>query len=97
MAEFQVTLSDLTNAASKMRQFIEDFKNAANELNSATQTLTTSADGWDAESSKIFAENIQEANKWMQQMGAVAEQYAATLDKARQTYQEADETSAKNF
>ena len=97
MAEFDVTLSSMTEAATNIRTYCDDFKSTADELKQATETLTTSSDGWDSEASKIFNENIGEAHRWMSEMAAIIDEYAAMLDKAAQTYQDADQASAKNF
>lgn len=97
MAEFDVTISSMSEAANNIRTYCDDFKSTADELKQATETLTTSSDGWDSEASKIFNENIVEAHRWMSEMGAIIDEYAAMLDKAVETYQSADQASAKNF
>ena len=97
MAEFEVVLSSMTDTAGKVRQYCEDFRTAANELKDATAELTSSAEGWNGEASQIFNENIVQANTWMTEMSALVDEFAAALDKARETYQTADETSAKQF
>lgn len=97
MAEFDVTISSMTDAASNIRTYCEEFKTTADELKQATNTLTTSSDGWDSEASKIFNDNIEEAHRWMSEMSAIVDEYAAMLDKAAETYTDADQASAKNF
>ena len=97
MAEFQVTLSEMTTASGNVRKYCQDFKDAADQLKSATQTLTTSADGWSSEASQIFNENIVEAHKWLTQMSELVNEFAQAIDQSRDTYRSADETAAKNF
>ena len=97
MAEFEVVLSNMTESASKIREYCENFRTAADELKSATETLTTSADGWSSEASQIFNENIGQAHQWMTQMSEIVNEFATALDKSREAYQTADETSAKQF
>lgn len=97
MAEFDVTLSSMTEAAGNIRTYCDEFQSTADELKSATETLTTSSDGWNSEASQIFNENIVEAHRWLTEMANLVNEYAATLDKARDTYETADVTAAKNF
>lgn len=97
MAEFEATLSEMTQSASKIREYCQNFKDTADQLKSATETLTTSADGWSSEASQMFNANIQEAHKWLTQMSDLINEYAQAIDQSRETYQTADETSAKAF
>ena len=97
MAEFEVVLSNMSESAGKIREYCENFKTTADELKSATETLTTSADGWSSEASQMFNENIAQAHQWLTQMSELVNEFAAALDKSRETYQSADETSAKQF
>lgn len=97
MPKFDVTLSSMTEAATNIRNHGEEFKTAADELKTATENLTTSSEGWSSEASQIFNENIAEAHQWMTEMSAIVEEYSQMLEKARDTYENADITSAKNF
>lgn len=97
MAQFDVTLSSMEEAANNIRTHSEEFKTTADELKTATENLTTSSEGWDSEASKIFNDNIAEAHRWMTEMSGVVEEFAAMLDKSREAYETADLTSAKNF
>ena len=97
MAEFELTASEMTSAAGKVKQYCQNFKETADQLKAATETLTTSADGWSAESSQIFNENIQEAHKWLTQMSELINQYAETIEQSRDLYVNGDEAAAKNF
>ena len=49
MAEFTVTLSEMTQSAGKVREYCQNFKDAADKLKSATNELTSSSEGWDSE------------------------------------------------
>lgn len=97
MAEFTVTLSEMTQSASKVREYCQNFKDAADKLKSATNELTSSSEGWDSEASKVFNENIEQAHKWLTQMSELVNEFAKAIDQSRETYQTTDETSAKLF
>lgn len=94
MASFDVTLSALTKAAADINKSTAEFKQRANETLKAAQTL---GESWEGSSYQEFFNNMQELQKWMDQMGQVIETYSAALDKAKQTYENADTTAAKNF
>jgi len=96
MAEFEVVLSSLTDSATSIRAKCDDFRNAANEFKSATDTLTGNGD-WDSDAAQMFDANVTEANKWLNTMSDLINEFAAALDTARETYQTADETGAKQF
>lgn len=94
MASFDVTLSALTKAAADIRTQSAEFKQRAQETLQAAQTL---GDGWEGESYQEFINNMQDLQKWMQEMGEVMDTYAASLDKAKETYENADASAARNF
>jgi len=97
MANFDVTLSTMTETATNVRTQTENFRTAVEELIAATDELTTSSEGWMSEGSEIFAENAHAMRDWFEQMCGILDEYAAALDQSRDAYQEADETSAKQF
>lgn len=94
MASFDVTLSALTKAASDIRTQTAEFKERANETLQAAQTL---GEGWEGDSYQEFFNNMQDLKNWMEQMAEVMETYATALDKAKDTYETADVSSAKSF
>ena len=61
MAQFQVTISEMQNAASKIKQAASDFLSTANAVNSAATALASS---WEGDSQKAFAEEQEKAYNW---------------------------------
>ncbi len=96
MAEFEVVLSSLTDSAASIREKCDQFRTAANEFKSATDQLTGNGD-WDSDAAQMFDANVTEANKWLNTMSDLINEFAAALDAAKETYQTADETGAKQF
>ena len=85
MARFEVTISEMQNAANKISQAAQDFLNAANQTFSSAQQL---AESWEGDSQKAFAAEQQQANEWY---------YVQSLQNAAKTYQQADAESAANI
>lgn len=94
MANFDVTLSALMKAASDIRTQTGEFRDQASQTLQAAQTL---GDGWEGDSYQEFLTNMQDLQRWMNEMAETMDTYAAALDKAKETYENADATSAKNF
>lgn len=94
MANFDVTLSALTDAAANIKSHTEEFKEQAEQTYQAAQTLS---EGWEGDASQTFVDNMQQLHNWMNQMAEVLNTYSAALDKAKETYETADMNSAKNF
>ena len=97
MAQFDVTLSRMTETANNMRTHCEDYRAAADELKNITENLTSASGGWDAVSSRKFNENIAQFHGWMTEMGALGDEYAVAVEKARELYENADISAAKQF
>lgn len=98
MAKIDInSISEMHESAGNIRKYCEDFKQTAQQLQQATQTLTESSDGWQSEASQIFRENIDEAKRWMDEMAAVVDEFAAAIDLAGETYTEMDMTASQNF
>lgn len=97
MAQFEVTLSRMTDTANNMRNHCEEYRNAANELKSITENLTGASGGWDAVTSRKFNDNIAQFHSWMTEMGALVDEYAVAVERARDLYESADLASAKQF
>ena len=94
MAEFDVTLSAMTDAAQNIGNYNHQFKEEASQTYQAARKLS---EGWTGDASATFVSNMEQLNTWMNQMAAVLETYSAQLNKARDTYETADVTAAKNF
>ena len=94
MAEFDVTLSAMSGAAKNISIYTRQFKEEAEETYQAAEKLS---EGWTGDASQTFAENMEKLHGWMKQLGEVIDTYTAHLNKARDTYEDADQTSAKNF
>ena len=94
MAEFDVTLSAMTDAASNISTYTQEFKEQAEQTYQAAQKLS---EGWVGDASQTFVDNMEQLRTWMNEMAAVLETYSASLNKARESYENADVTAAKNF
>ena len=94
MAEFDVTLSAVTEAATNISNYTQEFKEQADQTYQAAQTLS---EGWVGDASQTFVENMEQLHTWMNEMAATLDTYSAALNKARETYESADVTAAKNF
>ncbi len=94
MAEFDTTLSAMTSAAQNISNYTQQFKEQADQTYQAAQRL---GEGWEGDASQTFAENMEQLHVWMNEMAAVLETYSAQLNKARENYENADVTAAKNF
>ena len=95
MAEFGVVISELQGASGKFKNQAEAFRETANALLQATETLTTT--GWDDDASKVFAEKIAELKTWCDQMGAIVDSYAGAMNTIGENYQAADAFAASQF
>lgn len=97
MAEFTVTISELSNASGKYKNQAEAFRSTANALLQATSDLTAAGSGWDDDASKVFAEKIGELKSWCDSMGAIVDTYAGALNTIGEKYVEVDQTAASKF
>ena len=94
MAEFDVTLSAVSEAATNIANYTETFREEGDATYQAAKTLS---EGWEGDASQTFVENMEQLHQWMNEMAATLETYSAQLNKARATYEEADRTAAGNF
>lgn len=95
MAEFTVTISEMSNASGKYKNQAEAFRTTANALLQATSELTQT--GWDDDASKVFEEKIGELKTWCDNMGAIVDTYATALTTIADKYVESDEFAASQF
>ncbi len=94
MARFEVTVSEMQNAANKIQQAAENFREAAAQVLASAQALSES---WEGDSQVAFADEQQKANQWYNRMMEIVDTYVASLQNAAKTYQEADDESAANI
>ena len=94
MARFEVTISEMQNAANKISQEAENFLNAANQVFASAEAL---ADSWEGDSQVAFAAEQQQANQWYKKMVDIVNSYVSSLQTAAKTYQQADNESASNI
>ncbi len=94
MARFEVTVSEMQNAASKIQQAAESFMEAANQVFAGAQAL---ADSWEGDSQVAFVEEQQRANDWYKKMVEIVNTYVAGLNKAAQDYAKADSDAASEI
>ncbi|MBO4886251.1 MAG: WXG100 family type VII secretion target [Clostridia bacterium] len=97
MAEFEVVLSQMSEAAAEVKQHSQEYADAATNLKNLTNELTTSPEKWTSEASQIFNENIAQAHKWMLEMSDLLNEFGDALQKAREAYETADVNSSKFF
>jgi len=62
MAEFDVTLSAMRDAASNIKNYTEEFKDQAEQTYQAAQKLS---EGWVGDASQTFVENMEQLRQWM--------------------------------
>ena len=93
-AEFEVTLSAMTDAATNIKNLNEQFVDEANQTYQAAQTLN---DGWKGDASDTFLQNMEQLHKWMNEMAEVLDTYVTELNASREKYENADVSAAKNF
>ncbi len=94
MARFEVTISEMQNAANKISQAAENFLDAANQVFAGAEAL---ADSWEGDSQVAFAAEQQQANEWYKKMVEIVNTYVANLQSAAKAYQQADSDSASNI
>ena len=94
MARFEVTISEMQSAASKISQAAENFRDAATQTLNAANTL---AESWEGDSQVAFVEEQQKANEWYNKMMSIVDNYVASLQNAAKAYQEADNQSASDI
>ncbi len=94
MARFEVTVSEMQNAANKISQAAQDFLSNAEKVMQSAQAL---ADSWEGDSQVAFQNEQTQAFNWYKSMVELVNNYVSTLNTTARTYQEADEASAQNI
>ena len=91
MAKIEVTLSEIRNAAAKIKKASEDFLACAGDtMNSAEELART----WEGDSQVAFMNEQRRANEWYKKMMSLAGTYDSNLQDAAKLYEGADSESA---
>ena len=90
MARFEVTISEMNNAANKIQQAAQDFLQAADQTFASAEQLASS---WEGDSQKAFAEEQTKANEWYKKMVEIVNTYVSNLQNTAKTYAQADKES----
>jgi len=91
MAKIEVTLSEMTGAADRIKKSAEDFLSVAGQVMASADSL---AAAWEGDSQRAFLEEQRAANEWYRQMVDLVNAYVGDLREAARLYEEADQDSA---
>ena len=94
MPGFEVTVSEMYNAASKIHQAAEDYLAAACKVYAIAEVLGQS---WEGDSQIAFMAEQQKAKEWFTKMAALVESYLQMIQRAAKAYQAADERAASGI
>lgn len=95
MAEYKVTLSQLQETSSTLKQQADAYLTAATELKRASDNLTSQ--GWQGEAAEAWTECITELHSWMADMSVAVSDFSKVLNEASDIYGTADKESAAKF
>jgi WXG100 family type VII secretion target len=88
MAQFNVTVSEVTNAATKIASAANDFLTTAGKVMQAAEALGSS---WEGDSQVAFMQEQQNAHSWYEKMAEIVTTYVESLNQAAKKYQDADD------
>ena len=91
MAKIEVTLSEIRNAANKIRKASDDFLSSAGKVLSSAEALSRT---WEGDSQVAFMAEQRRANDWYKKMMALVSTYVSNLQEAARLYESADNESA---
>ena len=94
MARFEVTISEMYNAATKIHQAAEDYLNAACKVYACAEVL---GESWEGDSQVAFMEEQRKAVEWFKKMAALVESYVQMIQRAAKAYQEADQQATSSI
>ena len=98
MAKIDISsINEMHESATSIREKCENFKQTATQLKAATDARTQDAEGWQSEASEIFNANITDAKRWMDEIAAVVDEFAAAIDEAGEKYVDTDSQAAQGF
>lgn len=95
MAEFEVVVSELGNAAQQYKNQADAYQKTADAMLAATAALTE--ENWVDEASPVFMEKMEELRSWCSTMTGIIQNYAAALTKIGEQYQTGDAQAASQF
>ncbi|MBR5546627.1 MAG: WXG100 family type VII secretion target [Clostridia bacterium] len=87
MALIQVTISELTGAASKIAKANESFREAVAAVKAASEQL---GDTWEGPTRDAFVAEQEQIDKWYNMMSDCVAQYVASMNSAASAYLETD-------
>ena len=88
MARFEVTISEMYNAASRIHQAADDYLTAACNASAAAEAL---AETWEGDSQVAFMQEQRQAEEWFRRMAELVVSYVQMIQRAARAYQQADE------
>lgn len=98
MAKIDISsINGMHESATSIREKCEAFKTTAEQLKAATDTLVQDAEGWQAEASEIFAANITDAKRWLDEIAQVVVEFSTAIDDTAVKYVQTDTEAAKGF
>ena len=97
MAEFTVSISEMSNASSSVKNQAEAFRSTASAMQSATQAMVAAGAGWSDDAAQTFAEKLNELKTWCDNMAAIVDTYSTALTTISEKYQEGDAYAASQF
>lgn len=94
MALYEVTVSELRNAASKIGTANEAFRDAAAALKAASDALAAT---WEGPSQRAFVDEQQQIDVWYKQMADVVDTYVSSMQSAAEDYERTDAEAATHI
>ena len=94
MARFEVTISEMYNAASKIHQAAENYLSTACKVYACAEVL---GESWEGDSQVAFMEEQRKATEWFKKMAGLVESYVQMIQRAAKAYQEADEQATNSI
>lgn len=94
MARYEVTISEMYNAASRIRQAAEDYLSTACKVYACAEALGQS---WEGDSQVAFMQEQQKAVEWYKKMAALVQSYVQMIQRAAKAYQQAEEQATSTI
>lgn len=89
--KIEVTASELRNAASSIQKANENFRSAADGLQTAAEELSAQ---WEGDTKDKFVNAMAERKTWYAEMSTILDSYVKTMQEFADRYEEMDEQSA---
>lgn len=84
----KVTISEMQDAARKVAQECENYRNAAANMNSAADALGAT---WEGEAHDKFVSSMQQRKQWYDKMSDIVDQYVQQLNTIAANYEDMDQ------